>query len=96
MNHLEENSVVKQMTIRSNDKELEKRLEQLARKEGISINKAVLKLLRRGVGMNEKTDQENRIGSALDSFIGTWTDEEADELLKAVEDLEKIDRKFWQ
>ena len=88
--------MVKQITIRNNDKELEKRLEKLAREEGLSINKVVLKLLRRGTGMKEKSGQENRIGSALDSFIGTWTDEEAEELLKAIEDLEKIDGNLWR
>lgn len=35
------------------------------------------------------------IGNALDHFMGTWTAEQEDELLKAVEIFERVDDSFW-
>ena len=36
------------------------------------------------------------IGHALDRFIGTWSAEQAAEVLKAVEIFEQVDESFWQ
>jgi antitoxin (DNA-binding transcriptional repressor) of toxin-antitoxin stability system len=35
------------------------------------------------------------IGHSLDRFMGTWTAEQEDELLKAVEIFEQVDDSFW-
>lgn len=35
------------------------------------------------------------IGHAMDHFMGTWTAEQEDELLKAVEIFEQVDESFW-
>jgi hypothetical protein len=35
------------------------------------------------------------IGNALDHFMGTWTEEQENELLKAVEIFERVDDSFW-
>ena len=36
------------------------------------------------------------MGSSLDHLIGKWTDEEAVEMDRALEDLEVIDEAAWQ
>ncbi|WP_232210364.1 hypothetical protein [Nitrococcus mobilis] len=41
-----------QLTFRGLDKELERRIRQLAEQEHISMNKAALKLMRRGSGLD--------------------------------------------
>ena len=41
---------MKQLTIRGFDEDLERAIRQLARRDGISLNRAALKLLRRGRG----------------------------------------------
>ena len=84
-----------QLTIRGFDDALESRIQQLAHREGISLNRAVLKLLRRGAGLGERSETANTIGPALDHLIGTWTAEEAAEMEQALEDLSQVDEAMW-
>ena len=42
---------MKQLTIRGFDEDLDRAIRQLARRDGISLNRAALKLLRRGAGL---------------------------------------------
>ena len=87
---------MKQLTLRGFDKELERKLRELAKSEGISLNQAVLRLLRKATGLSPVGDSANLIGSALDHLFGTWTDAEADELMERVADFEQIDDEMWQ
>ena len=85
-----------QLTIRGFDEELERRIRQLARREGISLNRAVLRLLRRGAGLGESYDKPEIVGDSLDYLIGTWTAEEAAEIDRALEDFSRIDEEMWR
>ena len=84
-----------QLTIRGFDDELADRIRQLASREGISLNRAVLKLLRRGAGLGERNHMPNVVGDSLDHLIGTWTKEEAAEMNRALEDFSLIDEDMW-
>jgi hypothetical protein len=42
------------------------------------------------------TESQNRVGQALDRFIGTWSAEQEAEVLAAVEVFEQIDESLWQ
>ena len=84
-----------QLTIRGIDDALESRIQQLAHQEGISLNRAAMKLLRRGAGLAERGGSANTIGTALDHLIGTWTAEEASETEQALEDLSQVDEAMW-
>jgi len=84
-----------QLTIRGFDEQLEKCLRQLAAERQISLNRAALALMRRGAGLTERRDSPDRVGSALDSFIGVWSDEDESELRQALEPFEQIDPGFW-
>ncbi len=86
---------MKQLTIRIADPELERRLEQLARAEGLSLNRTALKVLRKGAGL-EARRAEPGIGDGLDAFFGTWSEEQAKALGEAVEIFERIDPAFWR
>jgi len=86
---------MKQLTIRGFDEPLERRLREMAREQGISLNRAALALMRRGAGVSESRDAIDTVGSGLDSFIGVWSDEDEAELLKALEPLEQIDPELW-
>lgn len=78
------------LTIRYDDL-LAHEIEGLARREGISRNQAVVRLLRRGAE-REKPDQDRGvIGDSLDWFIGSWTPEQARELEEAIADFEMVD-----
>ena len=46
-------------------------------------------------------NQDNRqptrtVGTALDHFMGTWSAEQAAEVLKAAEFFEQVDESFWR
>ena len=85
-----------QLTIRGFDEELAGRIRQLANAEGISLNRAVLKLLRRGAGLGERHENTNLVGDSLDHLIGTWTAEDVAEMNRALEDLSRIDEEMWK
>ena len=84
-----------QLTIRGFDDELTNRIRQLASREGSSLNRAVLRLLREGVGLEDRKGGDI-VGSSLDHLIGTWTCEEAAEMARALEDLSHVDEAMWK
>ncbi len=87
---------MKQLTIRGFDEDLAHRIERLAELEGISLNQAVLRLLRKGADIGEKKDKMDVVGSSLDHMIGTWTEKEAKEIEQAGADFEEIDESMWK
>lgn len=85
-----------QLTVRGFDEELSDKIQRLANREGISLNQAALRLLRKGAGLTEDSDGANTVGSSLDHLIGTWTQVEADEMDAALEQFETIDETLWK
>ncbi len=85
-----------QLTLRGFDDELRRSLQQLARSQGLSINKAALLLLRRGAGLEEPVSRSVVVGDSLDHLIGTWSEDDAAEFTAAVASCEQIDESFWQ
>ena len=85
-----------QLTVRGFDDDLSASLRRLARREGISLNQAALRLLRKGAGLADDGESANRIGSSLDHLIGTWTSEESDDIDSALEELKTVDEGAWR
>ena len=86
-----------QLTIRGFDDDLKERIQSLAKREGISLNRAAVKLLRKGAGMSDGREGGNKVGSSLDHLFGRWSKEEADEFDAIIEEeFEKIDEPMWQ
>ena len=85
-----------QLTLRGFGKQLENRIRELARREGLSLNQAALRLLRRGAGLGEEAEGPNTVGSDLDDHIGTWSAEEADEFDASLEDFGHVDEELWR
>jgi hypothetical protein len=56
-----------------------------------------LRLIAKGSGVGErgKARDIDRIGSALDAWIGTWTKREANAVLDSVRSLEQVDPDLW-
>jgi hypothetical protein len=88
---------MKQLTIRGFDQALEQQLRRVAEEENLSLNKAVLKLLREatGLGANQQSSPD-RIGDRLDAFIGVWSEQEEQEFNAAVSAFEQIDEDLWK
>jgi hypothetical protein len=75
---------------------LAREIEDLARREGISRNQAAVRLLRKGARLDEPVEARDAIGSSLDWFIGSWTQEQARELEQALADFEMVDEDLWR
>ncbi len=87
---------MKQLSLRGFDPELEKRIREIATKEGVSLNRATLRLLRKGAGLRQTGMGPEVVGDSLDHLIGKWSLEQAREFLRSIEPLEQIDRSFWK
>jgi len=86
---------LKQLTVRGFDKPLERRLRDEARAEGSSLNRAALKLMRRGAGLDQAARAQG-VGASLDHLIGTWTAEDARAMRDAVRVFERVDEDLWR
>jgi len=86
---------LKQLTLRGFDKELERRLRHEAQVDGVSLNRAALKLIRRGAGLDSAVPS-NAVGSGLDHLIGTWSEFDERSLRNATAVFERVDEDFWR
>ncbi|WP_419854014.1 hypothetical protein [Candidatus Poriferisodalis sp.] len=87
---------MKQLTVRGFDEELEDAMRRFAQREGVSLNKAALRLLRKGAGLSENASADDCIGSSLDHLIGKWSQEEYDEMDAVLKELDVIDEAIWK
>jgi hypothetical protein len=78
------------------DKELERRLADIARREGVSVNEAALRLLRRGAGLLESTPPSAPVQDALDGFIGRWSEADERRFLASIDACEMVDEALWK
>src|SRR5260370_33292912 len=78
------------------DKELERRIRELARKESVSLNEAALLLMRRGAGLSEYSQTKLPIADALDEFIGRWSPADERRLLQRIAPFEAVDEARWK
>lgn len=84
-----------QLTIRYDDT-LAREIDELARRESISLNQAALRLLRKGAGLDQPERSRDVVGDSIDWFIGSWTANQAAELERAIADFEMVDEDLWK
>ncbi len=84
-----------QLTVRGFDDELSAIMRLLAKREGISLNQAALRLLRKGAGLTDSKGNPNAIGSSLDDLFGVWSRDEAESFDTALEVFETVDESAW-
>ena len=84
-----------QLTVRGFDDELSAIMRRLAHREGISLNQAALRLLRKGAGLTDRKGNPNAIGASLDDLFGVWSRDEADSFDAALEVFETVDESAW-
>lgn len=87
--------MMKQLTLRGFDEEVAREIERVAREEGLSLNRSVQRILRRGAGLMAREDARV-VGDSLDHLIGTWSAIEAGELEQVVADFAVIDEAIWE
>lgn len=72
---------MKQLTIRLSE-DLEEAVREVARREGLSLNRAAIRLLRSGAGLTE--EHGNRVGDSLEHLKGDMTESEEREILEVI------------
>ena len=85
-----------QLTIRGFDAELEKRLREEARREGVSLSRAAIALMRRGAGLETSHPPAQSVGRSLDHLFGTWDEHESCAFNAAVAELSEVDEELWR
>ncbi len=79
-----------QLTVRGFDEGLESLIRDLAKTKGISLNEAVLRLLRRSAGLPEEKNPPPKDGSWVDKYVGTMSDEEADQIRESLRYFDRL------
>lgn len=83
-----------QLTLRGFDPELERQLRELAARDHLSLNKAALKLMRRGAGLESEPVPARNLGERLQQFAGRLSAEEAQAIDDAIHDSRDQDKKL--
>jgi plasmid stability protein len=84
---------MKSITIHKIDDETEKRLTELAAKEGVSLNRLIKRVLRESLGV-EKKSVNNK--SDFAEFCGIWSEEDFEEFKQKAAPLEEINEQDWE
>ena len=80
-----------QITLRQIPDVLDKQLRSLAGKNNISLNKIVLSLLMKDLGLSDNSNKKRN----LTDLCGTWTQNQYDEFQKNTEIFNRIDPEIW-
>jgi hypothetical protein len=87
---------MKQLTVRGLDKDLERCLREVAKARGVSLNRAALILLKEGAGLDTAGRPARVVGDSLDHLIGSWSEDEEQEFLEAINGIEEIETALWR
>ena len=79
------------ISLRNLPPEVEKAILETSHREGISLNKATLRLLQASLGKPKEARN-----SDFDEFFGTWSKAEADEFDAALAEMRKVDPADWE
>lgn len=84
-----------QLTVRGFDKALARRIREVSKARGLSLNQAAVLLLRQGAGL-APAETSARVGDSMKALIGAWSREEEAQFRRAVRPLEEVDGEFWK
>ena len=89
---------MRQMTLRDIPEEVELVARNEASRKGISLNKAFLTLLRKGMQQTkvQTSSVTRQSDSTFSRFCGVWSEEDAAEFDNALMEQRKIDNEAWQ
>ena len=85
---------MKSITIHNLDDPLDSLIREKAKKEGSSVNAALVKLIQEELGIKKK--KRAVVYTDLDQLAGTWSDKDYQEFLQATADFAKIDEDVWK
>jgi hypothetical protein len=82
------------ITVRNLPPRVAKAVKAKARKEKLSLNKAVVRLLEEATGDGGR--DEEVLHHDLDFLIGTWTEAEYDEFMESLHEQRRVDPEMWK
>ena len=82
------------ITLRNLPPQVARAIREKARKERLSMNKAVIRLLEEATGATREAHKV--VHHDLDGFFGTWTREEADAFDQALREQRQIEPEMWK
>ena len=81
-----------QITLRQIPKDLETRLRAMAQESHTSLNKTIIAILLKAIGLSSGERKKRN----LDDLSGSWDSSEAEEFEKNTTVFERIDPEIWQ
>jgi hypothetical protein len=81
-----------QITLRDLPEPLEREIRKEARRRGSSLNKAIISILEKGLGLQSGIEKKRDLAT----LAGTWDEAALTEFQNATSDFEKIDNENWQ
>lgn len=84
---------VKAITLRNLPQDVAKAVKQKARKEGLSLNRAIIRLLEEITG---GSGSRKEIHHDLDHLAGRWSEQEYQGFMEALRDQRRIDPEMWR
>jgi hypothetical protein len=81
------------ISLRKLPPEVEKAILETSHREGISLNKATLRLLQASL---HKPVREPAVNRDFDEFFGTWSPAEADAFDAALTEMRRVDPADWE
>ena len=86
--------VMKSITVHGLEDKIYKKIRDLARKRGMSLNRTIKKLLEKALGIGAEAEINNE--EEFREFYNVWTEKDLKEFRSRIKDLESVDQGDWQ
>ena len=86
--------MMKTLTIRNIDDDLNRLLKKKAEESGTSLNSCIINILKEKAGLLKK--QFSKKYNDLDELAGTWNKKDYEQFNKNISSFEKIDEEMWK
>ena len=83
-----------QITLRGIDPELEKKIRNIAREQGKSLNYTILEIVYKHYGF--KKENQKAPADSLRKLAGGWSEKDASDFLDSIKSCEQIDDEMWK
>lgn len=80
----------RQLTVRRLPENVDRKLHEVARREGKSLNQAALEAIEKGLGLADQVIEHHD----LDDLAGTWVDDP--EFDRVIEEMDRVDAEQWR
>lgn len=89
---------MKPITLRNVPPPVARAIRERAKRESLSLNRAVVGLLEEATGQpqNKARAPKQALYHDLDKFSGSWTKQEADEFERSLKEQRKVNPKDWE